>query len=322
MKKKNILITGVAGFIGFNLAKKILSEGHSVFGLDNFDKYYSINLKLRRTNYLKKFKKFKFFRLDIENNEEFKKLNLKNVDHVFHFAAQAGVRYSAINPKKYIKTNILGTINLLKYVTKIKPKSTFISSSSSVYGDAKKFPLNEKQLLNPKNIYATSKILNEISAESFSNNFKLNIYGLRFFTVYGEWGRPDMLLFKILKSHMTGKYLELNNSGNHFRDFTYIDDVVNILYSLMIKKIKKKYDVFNICSNNPIHIGKMIKEIKSNYFKFKIKYIKKNQLDVYKTHGNNFKLNKLLKYPKYTNFFEGFKRTYKWYIKYNKKLTF
>ena len=322
MKRKLFFITGVAGFIGFNFAKKILNEGHIVFGIDNYDKYYSVRLKSKRINYLKKFKKFKFKKIDIEIKEHFNKIKLKKVDHLFHFAAQTGVRYSAINPEKYIRTNILGTINVLKYATNIRPKTTFFASSSSVYGDSKSFPLSEKDSLNPKNIYATSKIINEISAKSFSSNYNLNIYGLRFFTVYGEWGRPDMLLFKILKCHMNNKSLELNNKGNHFRDFTYINDVTEILYSLVNKNLKKKYDIFNICSNNPIHIGKMINNIMKNLLNIKVKMIKKNKLDVYKTHGDNSKINKILKYYKFIDFNLGFKNTYNWYKKNNKKLIF
>ena len=322
MKPKFFLITGVAGFIGFHLAKKILKEGHNVCGIDNFDKYYSINLKNKRINVLKKFKKFNLIKMDIEKEENFKKIKNKRIDHIFHFAAQAGVRYSAINPRKYINTNILGTINVLKFASKIKPRSTFISSSSSVYGDSKNFPVSEKHNLNPKNIYATSKIINEISAKSFSSNFNLKIYSLRFFTVYGEWGRPDMLLFKILKSYKKNKHLELNNSGKHYRDFTYIDDVIEALFKLIKVNIKKNYDVFNICSNNPIHIGKMIKYIKKNLLNFKVKSIKKNKLDVFKTHGDNSKINKIIKKYEYKNFYERFSNTYKWYLKNNKNLIF
>ena len=254
--------------------------------------------------------------------DKLKKINIKKIDHVFHFAAQAGVRYSAINPIKYINTNILGTINVLKFIRDKKPKSTFFASSSSVYGDSKKFPLKENDNLKPKNIYATSKMINELSARSFSKNFNLNIYGLRFFTIYGDWGRPDMLLYKIFKSTMEKKYIELNNKGNHIRDFTYIDDVTNILYNLVFKKIKKKYDIFNICSNKPIHIGKMIKEIQNQNINLKVKMINKNKLDVFKTHGDNSKILKLLKNFKFTKFNDVFKNSYKWYLKNNKNLIF
>ena len=170
---KKILITGSAGFIGFNFALKLLKKNYEVIGIDNFDNYYSVKLKKKRIQQLKKFKKFKFFDLDINNKIFFKKLKKYDYNHVFHFAAQAGVRYSVINPVKYINTNILGTVNLLELVKIKKPISTFFASSSSIYGDSKKFPLFENDSPNPKNIYASSKIINEISAKTFSKNYTL-----------------------------------------------------------------------------------------------------------------------------------------------------
>ena len=253
--------------------------------------------------------------MNIENYSEFKKISLKNIDHIFHFAAQAGVRYSAINPDKYIKTNILGTINLLSFAIKNKPKSTFFASSSSVYGDSKNFPLKETNKLYPKNIYATSKVINEITAKSFSKNYNMKIFGLRFFTVYGQWGRPDMLLFKLFRCSLTKKTLELNNNGNHYRDFTHINDVVEILYALMNKKINKTFDVYNVCSNKPQNIKKIIKYFKNKISYLKIKNIPKNKLDVFKTHGDNKKISKLLNYKEYTNFENGLKQVFDWYKK-------
>tara|TARA_B100001121_G_scaffold150525_1_gene131673 strand:- start:2223 stop:3182 length:960 start_codon:yes stop_codon:yes gene_type:complete len=315
MKNKIILITGIAGFIGFSFAKKLLSNNHYVLGIDNLDNYYSVKLKNKRLNKLNKFRKFKFIKMNIENYSEFKKISLKNIDHIFHFAAQAGVRYSAINPDKYIKTNILGTINLLSFAIKNKPKSTFFASSSSVYGDSKNFPLKETNKLYPKNIYATSKVINEITAKSFSKNYNMKIFGLRFFTVYGQWGRPDMLLFKLFRCSLTKKTLELNNNGNHYRDFTHINDVVEILYALMNKKINKTFDVYNVCSNKPQNIKKIIKSFKNKISDLKIKNIPKNKLDVFKTHGDNKKISKLLNYKEYTNFENGLKQVFEWYKK-------
>ena len=195
--KKKILITGVVGFIGYSLAIKLLKENYHVIGVDNFDDYYSTKLKKKRLSQLKKYSRFQIKVFNIEKYESFNVIKKHNFDHIFHLAAQAGVRYSAINPKKYIKTNILGTINLFKFASTKKIKSIFFASSSSVYGDSKNFPLKENDKLYPKNIYATSKVINEITAKSFSKNYNMKIFGLRFFTVYGEWGRPDMLLFTI-----------------------------------------------------------------------------------------------------------------------------
>jgi len=320
-KKKIILITGAAGFIGFSLALKFLNhKNYQVIGIDNYDNYYSIHLKKKRISYLRKYKKFKFFQLNITETNSFIILKKYKFDHIFHFAAQVGVRYSIINPEKYINNNILGTINVLNFIKDQNPISTFFASSSSVYGDSKKFPLNEKDELRPKNIYATSKIINEISAKSFSKNYNLRIYGLRFFTIYGEWGRPDMLLFKILSNCLKKTQLKLNNKGNHYRDFTYIYDVTEILYLLTKKKIKKKFDIFNICSNNPQYIKKIIQNFQKKYENIKIKNIPKNNLDVFKTHGDNQKIRRLLKYDKFTKFQIGFSKTFNWFKKYNKNL--
>ena len=322
MNKIKYLITGVAGFIGFNFAKFLLLKGCNVYGIDNLDHYYSVKLKKKRLNELKKFKNFKFYRFNIEINNEFNKLKIRNLDYIYHFAAQAGVRYSVINPEKYINTNILGTINVLKYASNIRPKKIFFASSSSVYGDSKKFPLNEKDKLYPKNIYASSKIINEISAKKFSEQYKIKMYGLRFFTVYGEWGRPDMLLFKIIKAFKEKKTLKLNNSGNHYRDFTYINDVLEILFKLGNVKINKQFDIFNICSNNPQFIKKIIDNFSSVYGKLKVKNYPKNKLDVFKTHGNNNKVLKLIHKKKFTDFDTGLKNTFEWYKKMNSKLIY
>ncbi len=320
--KKKILITGAAGFIGFSFALKLLENNHQVIGLDNLDNYYSVKLKKKRLKELNKFKNFSFFKINIEKENFFEKLRKKKIDHIFHFAAQAGVRYSVVNPKKYVYTNILGTINVFRFAVLKKIKSVFFASSSSVYGDSKKFPQKETNQLSPKNIYATSKIINEVVAKSFSNNFKIKIYALRFFTIYGEWGRPDMLLFKIMKNSIKGTELKLNNKGNHFRDFTYINDVTSILYLLLYKKINKKFDVYNISSNNPQSIKKIINNFKKNFSKLKVKNVSRNNLDVFKTHGDNKKILKLLNFKNFTKFNKGIKTTYSWYKSKNDKLIF
>ena len=314
--KIKILVTGAAGFIGFNFAIKLLkSTNYSVIGIDNFDNYYSIKLKKNRIKELKKFKSFIFHKLDIVNEKSYLTLSKYKFEYIFHFAAQAGVRYSVVNPEKYISTNILGTINLLNFVKNQKPKLTFFASSSSVYGDSKKFPLRESDNLNPKNIYAISKIINEISAKNYSKFYNLKIYGLRFFTIYGEWGRPDMLLFKILNCSVKNIKLNLNNNGKHYRDFTYINDVTKILFLLINKKIKKKFDIFNICSNNPQYIRKIVDIYKKNYGNLKVYKTEKNKLDVFKTHGDNQKIKKILNFKNFTKLDDGFYNTINWYKK-------
>ena len=311
-----ILITGVAGFIGFNFAKHLLQKKYEVFGIDNFDNYYSVKFKFLRIKELKKSKNFFFKKIDITNVVQLKNFfKNKKFDFIFHFAAQAGVRYSLINPKKYLKVNKHGFENIVSNIKKNKNLKTFFyASSSSVYGSRKKFPSSEKIKLLPQSIYARTKVGNEILAKKISKKTSFNLIGLRFFTVYGEWGRPDMFIFKLLNSHKSNKKFYLNNYGNHERDFTYIKDIVLILEKFM--KIKKfDHRIFNICSSRPINIRTLCYYLKS---KLKIKNIievKKNSFDVNKTHGDNSLLKKYFKIKKFTSFQTGLNNTVKWYLK-------
>ena len=296
---KKILITGCVGFVGFSLAKRLLEKKNIIFGIDNIDNYYSKKLKYLRLDVLKKKKNFHFYKVDLKKKKLLKKkIGKIKFDYIFHFAAQAGVRYSVINPKKYIDSNIKGTNNLLDIIKDIKPKKIFIASSSSVYGNVSRFPVKENFRLNPINLYAETKYINEITANYYSKIFNLKIYVLRFFTLYGKWGRPDMFLFKLLKSIYKKEKFYLNNYGNHSRDFTHIDDAINIVIRLMNVKEKNKFNVFNISSNNPINLKKIIQLFKDKYKDLDITLTKKNKLDVKKTHGCNKKVLKLTKYRK------------------------
>ena len=197
-----ILITGAAGFIGFNLSKYLLENSKfKIFGVDNFNTYYSKSLKKDRIKELKKFRNFRFEKVDITNKKKldifFKK---KKISLIINLAAQAGVRYSLIKPTEYVDNNVLGFYNIISAANKFKVKRIIYASSSSVYGDSVIFPLSEKQKIKPKNIYALSKKINEEMADVFSEQFKIYFVGLRFFTVYGEWGRPDMFMMKYLES--------------------------------------------------------------------------------------------------------------------------
>ena len=210
MNKKKILITGACGFIGFSLSIFLLKKNYSVTGVDNLNSYYSKSYKKMRLKELLQYKNFNFKKIDITNRQDvFKLFDNQNIETIFHFAAQAGVRYSQKSPASYINSNIFGFINILDASKKNKIKNIYYASSSSVYGDQKKYPVKENFILKPKNIYAKSKFLNEVVAEFYSKRSNFNIVGLRFFTVYGKWGRPDMLLFIILKSFFTGKKFEL-----------------------------------------------------------------------------------------------------------------
>ena len=321
MRKQKILITGAAGFIGYSLCKKLITnKNYEVIGIDNMNSYYSVKLKKARIKELKYEKNFQFFKLDLleksKLNDLFKK---KKFNIVYNFAAQAGVRYSFENPDSYVNSNIIGFNNLLNLIKKFKVQKLFFASSSSVYGDIGPFPKKENSKLNTLNIYSLSKLSNEIIAKSFSKRSNTQIIGLRFFSIYGEWGRPDMLILKYLLAAKNNKNFELFNYGNHYRDFTYIDDAIEIVIKLSKLKNNKKFDIFNICSSKPIKITEILKII--NSLKIKTKIIKKplHVADVLKTFGDNRKVKRTVKKVKFTNYKIGIQNTVKWYKK-NKSL--
>ncbi len=317
MKKQKILITGAAGFIGYSLCKKLINnKNYEVTGIDNMNSYYSVKLKKARIKELKYKKNFQFFKLDLLENSKLNDLfKRKKFNVVYNFAAQAGVRYSFENPDSYINSNIIGFNNLLSLIKKFKVRKLFFASSSSVYGDVGPFPKKENSKLNTLNIYSLSKLSNEIIAKQFSKRSNTQVIGLRFFTIYGEWGRPDMLILKYLLAAKKNKDFELFNYGNHYRDFTYIDDAIEIVTKLSKSKIDKKFDIFNICSSKPIKITKILKII--NSLNFKTKIIKKplHDADVLKTFGDNRKVKRIVKKIKFTNYKSGVQNTVKWYKK-------
>ena len=305
----------MAGFIGFALAEKLIKKNFIVYGIDNLDNYYSIKLKKKRIELLKRNKNFHFKKINFS-----KKKNIeiffkgKKFETVVHLGAQAGVRYSLTNPDKYIDTNFIGFINIIENSIKNKIKKFIFASSSSVYGEQKNFPIKENIYLDPKNIYARTKKLNEEIAFDIHRLNKIDITGLRLFTVYGEWGRPDMFIMKFLKCLYNKEKLKLFNKGNHYRDFTYIEDVVEIMSKLIIKKQDKKFKIFNICSNKPIHLKKLINIMVKQTKKIpNILLTNFQKADVLKTHGDNRKIKKYLKYYKFTKIEEGIKKTIAWY---------
>ena len=313
----NIMITGCAGFIGYSLASKLLiDKKNKIFGIDNLNKYYSLKLKFQRLKNLKKFENFSFNKIDLNHKKKLENFFKKNkIDIIFHFAAQAGVRYVPIHPEKFIESNILGFHNLIETSKKYKIKKFFYASSSSVYGDENKFPVNEKSNLFPKNIYGLSKKINE-EYISINSNSKTKYIGLRLFTVFGEWGRPDMLILKFLKIAKNRKTFYLNNHGKHWRDFTYIGDVVDNL-EILLKKNFKNNMILNICSNKPIYIRTLIGYLskKSNFQN--IKSVKKNNYEAIKTHGKNHNLIKLTKFKNFSDFYQSVDKTIEWFKKYN-----
>ena len=316
--KKKIFISGVAGFIGFSLARELLKKKFIVLGIDNINGYYSIKLKNDRLKILKGYKNFQFLKCDLNSFEKLRNIFKKNkFDIAFNFAAQAGVRYSLQNPRSYIDSNLNGFFNFLECCKEYKIRKIFYASSSSVYGDFKKYPYREIFSGRPKNIYSLSKKFNEELAQVYSDLYGLKIIGYRFFTVYGEWGRPDMFYLKYLMYNFKDKIINVNNYGNHFRDFTYIGDVIEMLVKMLNVRVKSNHDVFNICSNNPIPLMKMIKflDFLSNK-KCKIKKTKFVKVDVFKTHGDNKKILRLINKRRFLKLEEGLKNTFDWFKKY------
>ena len=322
-----ILITGCCGFIGFNFANFLAKSDKkiSIIGIENINNYYSVDLKKKRLKELTKNKNFIFHKIDINQKEKLKKIYKKYLfNYVFHFAAQAGVRYSLINPQSYIKNNISGFFNILNLSLEFKTKKLFYATSSSAYGELNKFPLKEKYILKPKNIYGLSKKINEEMVEVLLLKNKIQCVGLRFFTIYGEWGRPDMFMIKYLHATFKkSKFFYLNNYGNHFRDFTYIKDVCKILKKLINSKFKKQHLILNICSNRPLKITDIIRRIdKLTEKKANIKRRPMQKADIYKTHGDNNLVKRISGVNKFTDISIGIKNTVNWFISNKEKIKF
>tara|TARA_Y100000590_G_scaffold183477_1_gene209079 strand:- start:1702 stop:2739 length:1038 start_codon:yes stop_codon:yes gene_type:complete len=342
MKYKNVLITGAAGFIGFHMANFLLSKRFNVIGIDNFDKYYDVKIKKKRIKVLYKYKKFKFFKLNIENEKVLKNLFKKNkFNYVVHLAAQAGVRYSFVNPKKYINTNINGFFNVINLSNNFKVKHFLYASSSSVYGLHNNKFSNEKDDVNhPSSLYGATKRSNELIAHTYSHIYKLRTTGLRFFTVYGEYGRPDMSIFKFFKNILGSNKNYIYNFGNHFRSFTYVDDVVRAVYKIMIsnrniiRKTKKKlspdtnfngkFDIVNIGNEKVIKLLNLTKKIENiTNKKFKNVYLPLQKGDVIGSKASSKKLKKNFKFKFNTNIDKGLMKFNEWFKKnkdFNSKL--
>jgi len=317
---KKILITGCAGFIGFHLSKLLLLKGQKIYGIDNLNKYYDVNLKKERLKILKKFKNFEFYKIDIFNKKKILK-NFKNTKYnfVIHLAAQAGVRYSIDNPDQYVRSNLVGFYNILEACKNEKVQHLIFSSSSSVYGLNKSFPLKENFSTDkPVSFYAATKKSNEIMGYSYSSLYKLPITVLRLFTVYGPFGRPDMSLFQFVKNIIAKKEIYLFNKGNHYRDFTYINHVVSAIENI-IKKIpneKIPYRIFNIGSSNPISLKKYVRVIEKILGqKAKTKLLELQKGDVIKTYASLKKTKKVIKnYKPVTDINFGIKKFVDWYL--------
>ena len=335
---KNILITGSAGFIGFNLAKSLLDSDHRVHGYDGMTDYYDVRLKHERNKILTNYKKFSFTEGMLENEEVLgKAVTNFRPEIIVHLAAQAGVRYSVEKPRVYMSSNITGTFNVIELANKLKVNHLLIASSSSVYGANKNIPYREiDKTQTPLSIYAATKKATESIAHSYSSLWKLPITILRFFTVYGPWGRPDMALFKFTESIIKGKQIDIYNNGEMYRDFTYIDDIVKgmtLLIDVPPKSENKTnidkndslspvapFRIVNIANSNKIKLLDFVDTIETCLGKKAIRnYMPMQKGDVHATWANTDLLKKLTGYSSTTDFKEGVKKFIEWYLIHYKK---
>ena len=327
------MVTGVAGFIGSSLAQYLLSRGDKVTGIDNLNDYYDVSLKRARLKLLKNYESFDFQELDISDRIKIDKLFSSNsFEKVVNLAAQAGVRYSIENPSSYIDSNIVGFANILEGCRHKKVTHLVYASSSSVYGSNTKLPFSEKDNVDhPISLYAASKKSNELMAHAYSHLYKLPTTGLRFFTVYGPWGRPDMALFKFTKGIIDGSAIPVYNQGNMIRDFTYIDDIVEGIVLVLdgypsSKKIftsgdihakETPWEIYNIGNSNKIELMNYIKAIeKALDKKAVLDLLPMQDGDVPATEADMEKLKTDFGFTPKISVEEGVSRFVEWYCKY------
>ncbi len=328
-----ILITGAAGFVGFHLSKLLLEKGYKVSGIDNINDYYDVELKNDRLKQLKDYPNFKFTKMDLVDKNEINNLFVKlKPQVVINLAAQAGVRYSIENPNAYVDSNLVGFVNILEACRKHPIKHLLYASSSSVYGGNSKVPFSENDMVdNPVSLYAASKKANELMAHTYSHLYGIPTTGLRFFTVYGPWGRPDMAYFSFTKKIIAGETINVFNHGQMERDFTYIDDIVESIYRLIdaVPKSGEKQEnltfekapceVYNIGNNNPEKLGEFINILEEKIGKVADKnYMDMQDGDVVRTYADVSKLNKTIGYKPTTTLEKGLGKFVAWYKEYYK----
>ena len=324
MNKKNkerILVTGCAGFIGMHLCESLLDDGYNILGIDNLNEYYDPKLKRNRLKILKNFNSFSFLKLDITDLNELSYVFRDfNPSKVVNLAAQAGVRYSIENPHTYVSSNINGFMNVLECSRKNNIKGLIYASSSSVYGGNTKVPFSEKDIINkPISIYAVSKVANELMAHTFHRLYGLKSTGLRFFTVYGPWGRPDMAMYIFVKKILNDEPIDVFNFGNMERDFTYIDDIVRGIRVAIDKNYD--YEIFNLGNSKVENISNVISNIKKELnCKVKINYKPIQPGDVEKTFSDISKAKKMLGFNPTISINEGIKKFINWFNDYHDSL--
>ena len=338
---EKILVTGSAGFIGYHVCINLIKKGFNVIGLDNLNDYYDVKLKNARLNEIYKFSEekklssFTFIKCDLEDKNN---LDLIFKEHkpkkVINLAAQAGVRYSIKNPSKYVNSNLVGFANLLELCRSYEVEHFLYASSSSVYGGNKNLPFSENDFVDsPVSLYAATKKANELIAHAYSNLFKIPSTGIRLFTVYGPWGRPDMAPMLFTKAILTSKPIRIFNNGEMYRDITYIDDVTDAIIKLLLIppltlndkkdldpseiKISTPYRVINIGNNTSIKLMEFIETLEKELNKKSIKIFDKMQLgDVEKTYADITYIKELINYEPKTSIKKGIRNFAKWYKNY------
>jgi len=341
-----ILVTGAAGFIGFHVCKSLIKDGNQIIGLDNLNDYYDTNLKKDRIKELiniseKNENIFRFIKIDLVDSNNLEQIfsNHNDINSkisiVIHLAAQAGVRYSIDNPSAYVQSNLVGFCNIIEIAKKHKVEHFYYASSSSVYGGNKKLPFEELDNVDkPISLYAATKKSNELIAHTYSYLFNLQTTGLRFFTVYGPWGRPDMALFKFTDSIIRNKPIRVFNYGKMLRDFTYIDDVVGSISRLIKKSItnnkpltnqsnsviyKVPYYIYNIGNSRPTNLTDYIKSIEKNLGKkAEIIFDEMQPGDVEATYADTNSLENYINFRPNTSIEEGIEKFIEWFLDYYK----
>lgn len=332
---EKILITGAAGFIGFHLSKLLLDNDYEVIGIDNLNDYYDPNLKKDRLEILGKNNNFIFHKIDLKDKTEVDKtFETYKPDYVINLAAQAGVRYSLKNPYAYVDSNLIGFMNILEACRNYPVKHLIYASSSSVYGGNKVVPFSTSHNVDhPVSLYAATKKSNELMAHTYSHLYKIPTTGLRFFTVYGPWGRPDMAYFSFTKNIIEGKPIKVFNYGNMERDFTYIDDIVEGVYKLLdvipkpnpdwdetkddISTSFAPYKIYNIGNNQPVQLMKFINILEEKIGKKAEKiYMDMQPGDVLRTYADVSDLEKDIGFKPSTSIEEGLEKFVAWYKDY------
>ncbi len=326
--KTNILITGAAGFIGYHLSKQLCKSGFQVVGIDSINDYYSTQLKKDRLKQLKAYHNFSFKQIDICDKEKLdNEFHANKFDIVINLAAQAGVRYSIEHPYKYIDSNLIGFINILEACRHNSVRHLIYASSSSVYGNSETIPFNTEAACNePVSLYAATKKANEMMAHSYAHLYKIPVTGLRFFTVYGPYGRPDMAYNSFTRKIANNETIKVYNNGDLERDFTYVDDIVQAIEKLINlpfdtpEEQEKPYRLFNIGNNKPVKLMEFINTLEKHIGKSADKeFLPMQKGDVFKTYADISALEKRINFKPSTSIDEGLKKFIDWYKTYHNR---